>query len=142
MSSLNRRRILIVDDEPFMRATIKHMLRSIGQFEVSEAGDGAAALTLVSEVEPELILCDIGMLPMSGLEFVRRLRGLDDPGLARTQVIMLTANAQERTVKDAARLAISGYLLKPVSPRRLGARMRALFEPTASGLDALLQEWH
>ena len=73
MSDREPPRILIVDDEPFMRTTVKAMLRMIGRFLVMDATDGTDALAKVSSFKPDLIICDIGMTPMGGIEFVDRL---------------------------------------------------------------------
>jgi len=112
-------RILVVDDDPFTRMTIKRMLGLIGQFQVMEAGSGAEALSLVTSFEPNLILCDINMAPMSGLQLVQQLRWSSDPKLNKMPVIMLTGNAVQETVMDAIKLGISGYLVKSLSATRL-----------------------
>jgi two-component system chemotaxis response regulator CheY len=132
MNNPQLRRILIVDDEPFMRATVKQMLRLSGQFTFEEAGDGAAALNAVAEFKPDLVICDNGMVPMTGLDFLKKLRAHEDEALRRTLVIMLTADAKEETLLGAARLKVSGYLVKPVSPKKLGERLRQVFTGSQS----------
>ena len=127
MTDLTGLRILIVDDEPFVRTTIKAALRMIGQFIVSEAADGETALGLVHANKPELVLCDINMQTMSGLEFVRRLRNDDDPTLRDTAVMMVTGRADVLSVQSAGRLKIDGYLVKPISPRQIRARLDVVF---------------
>jgi two-component system, chemotaxis family, chemotaxis protein CheY len=124
MSDVSGPRILLVDDEAFMRRTARSMLRATGRFIVEEAADGAAALALLAWFLPDLVLCDVGMLPMSGMEFVERLRCHTDHTQRGTRVIMLTADANEATILSAAQLQLSGYLLKPVSPKQLGALVR------------------
>jgi CheY-like chemotaxis protein len=121
MSGLRGRRILVVDDERFMRTTIKSMLRAAGYFNVDEAADGAAALSTIDVFRPHLVLCDVAMSPMGGIEFVEKLRCHTDEARRGTRVIMLTANANEETVHLAKRLQLDGYLLKPVSSKQLGA---------------------
>jgi two-component system, chemotaxis family, chemotaxis protein CheY len=120
-------KVLIVDDEPFMRRTIKVMLRVVGRFLVEEADDGASALDLVATFEPDLVLCDIRMPGMSGLQFVEQLRTHPLETLRNTPVLMLTVDAGEATILDAARLKVSGYLVKPVSPKQLGRHINAIF---------------
>lgn len=127
MSNLENLRILIVDDEPFMRSTIKAMLRVVGRFIVSDAEDGETALRLLRTAKPELVLCDIGMQPMNGLQFVERLRNHDNHALRDIAVVMLTGHADEATIHIAADLRINGYLVKPISPRLLGDRLQAVF---------------
>lgn len=88
----------------------------------------ARALILVASFRPDIILCDVGMKPMSGLDFVKRLRGLADLSRADTPVIMVTGRAEEQSVMEAAKLRISGYLVKPVSTKLLAGRIDAIAE--------------
>jgi len=126
MSGLPGPRILVVDDESFMRMTVRSMLRVIGRFNVEEAADGAAALATLAVFRPDLVLCDIGMAPMGGIEFVEKLRRDHDEARRATRVIMLTADANEATILTVVRLRLVGYLLKPVSPKQLGALVRGV----------------
>lgn len=131
MNNLDNLRVLIVDDEPFMRSTIKAMLRIIGKFIVSEAPDGESALRMLPTVKPEVVLCDVNMSPMNGLQFVEHLRQHPDPGLCEIAVVMQTVNDDETTIQSAAHLRINGYLLKPMSPKQLRDRLRAIFRDRA-----------
>lgn len=121
-------RLLILDDEPSLRSTMKLMLRRIGTFDIKDAGDGAAGLLVVASFKPDIILCDVAMEPMSGLDFVKRLRDLADLPRAATPVIMVTGRAEEQSVMEAAKLRISGYLVKPVSTKLLAGRIDAIAE--------------
>ena len=132
MTGLGDLRVLVVDDEPFMRATIKQMLRHIRVTAVEEAGDGQSALDSIAVFKPDLILCDIGMKPMGGLEFVRRLREHPDASRRETSVVMLTVTGDEKVVKEAARLRISGYMVKPISTVQLGARLQSALAQMAA----------
>ena len=116
-------RVLIVDDEPLMRRTIRQMLQVIGISVVQEFADGQSALDALAFFKPDVVLCDIEMAPMTELHFVETLRGHGDAKLRETPVIMLTANAGEGTVNTAARLGNHGYLVKPVSPKQLRTRL-------------------
>jgi CheY-like chemotaxis protein len=119
-------KVLIVDDEAFMRRTIKAMLRVVGRFLVEEADDGDAALALLPTFRPDIVLCDIQMPRVDGLQFVRQLRDHREGDLRETPVLMLTVSADEATILDAARLQLSGYLVKPVSPKLLGSHISAI----------------
>jgi two-component system chemotaxis response regulator CheY len=127
MSVLPHLRILVVDDEPFMRRTIKAMLRVVGRFTIVEAGDGETAFRLLPAARPDVILCDINMEPISGLQFVQRLRTHSDQRMRETAVVMLTVHADEATILAVADLRINGYLVKPSSPKLLGDRLRTIF---------------
>lgn len=129
-------RILIVDDESFVRTTVRRMLRMLGNFEIKDATDGQAALTAVVAFRPQLILCDIRMVPMSGLEFVRQLRTLTESGVAYTRVVMLTGTADESVVANAMQLGISGYLVKPVSALQLRKRIEPILADIRAGAPA------
>lgn len=120
-------KVLIVDDEPFMRRTIKIMLRAVGRFMVDEADDGDTALNLMPIFMPDLVLCDVRMPRLSGLQFVEQLRTHPVECLRNTPVLMLTVDAGEATILNAARLKVSGYLVKPVSPKQLGRHINAIF---------------
>jgi CheY-like chemotaxis protein len=119
-------KVLIVDDEAFMRRTIKAMLRVVGRFLVEEADDGDAALALLPTFRPDIVLCDIQMPRIDGLQFVQQLRNHREGDLRETPVLMLTVSADEATILDAARLQVSGYLVKPVSPKLLGSHISAI----------------
>lgn len=131
MSEAPLLRILIVDDDRFMRITIKTILRAVGRFVVEEADDGADALGKLALFRPDLVLCDVAMAPMGGLELVETLRTRADETERRTRVIMITADASEATIVNAAGLQLSGYLLKPVSPKQVASLFRTIFEAWA-----------
>jgi len=136
VTGLSDLRVLVVDDEPFMRATIRQMLRNLRVAFAEEAGDGQSALDLIAVFKPDLILCDIGMKPMGGLEFVQRLRRHADATLRETSVVMLTVMNGEKVVKEAARLRLSGYLVKPISTAQLGARLQSALAQMAASAKA------
>jgi len=119
--------ILVVDDEAFMRSTLMMVLRAIdNSFTVTMAGDGETALRMISETKPELVLCDVSMEPMDGLEVVTRLRASEaDP--QHTTVMMLTAHDDDATIRRAAGLDVKSYLVKPVSPAQLRDRLETVF---------------
>ena len=133
MNKRENRRILIVDDERFMRSTVRVMLRTIGEFTVEEAADGAAALEALPHFKPDVILCDNSMTPMKGLDFVAKLRDHAEAALRGTPVVMLTGDAKEATLLGAAKLKVSGYLVKPVSAKQLAERLRGILDAPAVG---------
>jgi CheY-like chemotaxis protein len=127
MGTLEGRKILVVDDDLLIRSTIKLILRSIDHFVIAEADDGDVALMQSDGFEPDVVLCDIAMPRMGGLQFVEQLRKHPQPRMHDIPVIILTGNADETTVRDALRLRISGFVVKPVSPKALGAQLHKLF---------------
>lgn len=119
--------ILIIEDDLFIRATLRKMLRSLGCSDVRQAGDGSEALALLEgDWSPGIILCDVRMEPMDGLTFLRELRANTDPQRARLPVIMLTGAIDESVMKSSTDLGVSSYLLKPVSSKMLAEQVTAL----------------
>jgi two-component system, chemotaxis family, chemotaxis protein CheY len=119
-------RILLVEDETFIRHTIRRLLRSLGNPEIREAGDGTEALALLNDgFDPDIIFCDVQMAPMDGFTFLKKVRGFPDVVLAATQVIILTASADLNVVRRFSELGIRSYLLKPVSRKQLAEHIDA-----------------
>jgi two-component system, chemotaxis family, chemotaxis protein CheY len=109
-------RALIVDDSSVMRKIVERSLRQAGLAisQVIEAGNGAEALVAVQNNELDLILCDINMPVMDGLEFVKQLSQL---GKAKTvPVVMITTEGSEGHVVQALSAGARGYIRKPFTP--------------------------
>jgi two-component system, chemotaxis family, chemotaxis protein CheY len=109
-------RALIVDDSSVMRKIVERSLRQAGidLAEVREAGNGAEALAILGEDSVDLILCDINMPVMDGLEFVRQLQAMD--AAKRAPVVMITTEGSESHVVQALSLGARGYIRKPFTP--------------------------
>lgn len=108
-------RILVVDDVATNRDLVATVVRHMGH-EVTEACDGAQALELVRRTRPDLVISDILMPTMDGLEFVSRLRA--DPALAATEVVFHTARYREREAGNLALICgVAQVLLKPCGPQ-------------------------
>lgn len=115
---------LVVEDDAFVRRSLVRMLRAMGFVEIQEASDGEAALkTLKSMPQCGVILCDIGMKPVGGLQFLERLRKEVTGPMAETPVIFITGSADGETVKRAMAMKAAGYVLKPVMPDKLSQRI-------------------
>lgn len=109
-------RILVVDDEPDLRFVIRHYLETAG-YEVVEAGHGGAALQSVHESPPDLVVTDIMMPVMGGVELIRRLRS--DPSTAAIPILVVSGNSE-------LAVAVDGLLAKPFEPRELVQTANAL----------------
>jgi len=109
-------RALIVDDSSVMRKIVERSLRQAGieLSQVLEAGNGAEALSLLAENTVQLILCDINMPIMDGLEFLKALPGVDRAKNA--PVVMITTEGSEAHVVQAISLGARGYIRKPFTP--------------------------
>lgn len=123
-----RHHVLVVDDEPFTRQLIRGLLLQLGVGSVDEAPDGETAMASVLRRRPDLVFCDIHMLPVGGLEFLRSLRSLAIPQIAQTRVVFLTSDAAVDTVHQARDLGVDGYLVKPVSLAAVEQRLARLLQ--------------
>ena len=108
--------ILIADDEAHIVELVRVTLED-DRVRVVEAPDGATALLLAAELEPELIFLDVNLPDLSGLDVCRRLRR--EPRLAGVRIVMLTAAAQQDDITRGLAAGASQYLTKPFSPVRL-----------------------
>ncbi len=118
-----RSRVLIVDDAESIRTLFQRLLASDGHDVVSVA-DGPAALAAVSQQQPDVILLDVAMPVMDGLEVCRRLKG--DPATRLTPVVLVTGQAQLTDRLRGIEAGADEILEKPVHPQELRARVRSL----------------
>ena len=117
-------RALVVDDEtPLAEVVASYLKREL--FEVHLAHDGSSALTLAREVDPDVVVLDIGLPGVDGIEVCRQLRTFSD-----AYVIMLTARDTEMDTVVGLSVGADDYVTKPFSPRELVARIRAVLRRT------------
>jgi DNA-binding response OmpR family regulator len=116
--------ILVVDDEPKIVQLARDYLEHSG-FTVLTAGNGAAALDLVAQRRPDLVVLDLGLPQIDGLEVTRRIRRTGN-----LPIIMVTARDDELDKLLGLELGADDYLTKPFSPRELVARVRAVLRRT------------
>lgn len=107
--------VLIVDDNDMTRETLRVILRSDDYNVVGEATDGDVALDLVSKLKPNIILLDVIMPKVSGIEALKSIR-LISPDVA---ILMVTANKDQETVTEAVKAGISGYIIKPFNAKKV-----------------------
>jgi|SRR5581483_10382135 DNA-binding response OmpR family regulator len=115
--------VLIVDDDPFITRLVQMKVEQLGHVVVT-ANDGEEGLRKAEATHPDLVLLDLMMPRMNGLEMCRRLRAT--PAGRTVPVVMLTAKAQERDVEAGFAAGATDYLTKPFSPRELQTRVRAM----------------
>lgn len=108
-------KILIVDDAAFMRKVIRDALSKSGYAEIFEAVDGTDAVEKFDEIHPDLVLMDITMPNMDGLEALKVIRGKD----ASANVVMCSAMGQEGMVIDAVRSGAKDFIVKPFKADRI-----------------------
>jgi DNA-binding response OmpR family regulator len=117
-------RVLVVEDETDIAGLIKHALERGGDAEVDVVGTGDAALRAVTERVPDLVILDLNLPVLSGVEVCRILRGR--PATSRLPIIMLTARTGEADRVAGLDLGADDYVTKPFSLRELAARVRAV----------------
>jgi CheY-like chemotaxis protein len=116
-------KVVVVDDEHFMRKVVRTMLLSIGISEVHEAADGQAGLELIRRVAPDVVILDWQMPGLDGPAFVRLVRSPATFPYPNLPIIMLTGHGERSRVVEAVKIGVNEFLLKPVSVKALQDRM-------------------
>ncbi len=111
-----RKKILLADDEEDVRDIVRMFLEGEG-YEVVTAYDGLEALSMIEAEHPDLILLDVMMPVMSGIEVARRLRA--NHATSQIPVIMLSAAAQTESIKQCIAAGVKDYVVKPFQPSKL-----------------------
>ena len=114
-------RVMVVDDHPLVRAAVARAIDGPDMTVVAEASTAEEALALAPRIAPDILLLDIALPGMSGVELVRELA----PRLPATKIVMLTVSSADRDVADAMRYGASGYLTKDLAPEALARALRA-----------------
>ncbi len=116
---MSRLRVVIADDQPLMRAGFKTVLEATGTIEVvGEAGDGEEAIRVTEALGPDVVLMDIQMPRLDGIEATRRL--------PRHKVLILTTFGLDEYIVEALRAGASGFLLKDARPQELVGAVKAV----------------
>jgi two-component system chemotaxis response regulator CheY len=121
-------RALIVDDSSVMRKIVERSIRQAGidLAEVREAANGAEGLGVLREQSVDLILCDINMPVMDGLEFLRQLQTVENA--KGVPVVMITTEGSESHVVQALSVGARGYIRKPFTPEQVKEHVSPLLE--------------
>ncbi len=109
-------RVLFVDDEPFVRRVTVDMLKGLGINEVSAAGNGVEAISLMGEHEIDLLITDIQMPEMNGIELIRQVRMGKTPVDQGLRTIVVTSFSSTEVLSSCLLLDINGFLVKPITP--------------------------
>ena len=134
--SIEQLNVLIIEDERHMRMLIRNVLVALGVQDVAEASDGETAVEEMKAFRSDLLLVDLKMEPIGGLEFVRRLRADANNPYRFVPVIMITAYADIDTVAMARDVGITEFMAKPISVTALEQRIQRVLKDSRRFVEA------
>lgn len=108
-------KVLVVDDAAFMRMKIRQTLEDAGHETIGEAENGIEAIQKFVSLKPDVVLLDVAMPEMNGVETLKRLKDIEP----EAKVVMCTAAGQQAIVADAIQYGANGFIVKPFEPRSL-----------------------
>ena len=121
-------KILTVDDNHHMRLLLTEILRAIGVREVHEAANGAEALQVLRNNPIDIVMTDLAMQPLDGIDLVRKLRNANESPNPMVPVIMITGHSTLRRVAEARDVGVTEFLSKPVTARGVIERISRVVE--------------
>jgi CheY-like chemotaxis protein len=121
-------KILLVDDNQHMRILLGEILRAIGVTRLFEASDGAQALQFLRHEQIDIVMTDLAMQPLDGIDFVRLIRNSKDSPQPMIPVIMITGHSTVRRIGEARDAGVNEFLAKPVTARGVIQRISQIIE--------------
>jgi YesN/AraC family two-component response regulator len=119
-------KVLVIDDEHYMRKVVRTLLMSIGVRTIYEAADGMSGLDQIRTMSPDVVIVDCQMPGLDGLGFVRMVRSPDTFPYPDIPIIMLTGHGERSRVIEAMETGVHEFLLKPISSKALADRLTAV----------------
>lgn len=119
-------RLTYIEDEPDIRAIAEFALTEFGNYEVDVCGSGPEALSRTPDFNPDLIILDVMMPDMDGIETFKRLRAI--PQLADTPIVFMTAKAMKHETDQYLKLGATGVIAKPFDPTTLPNHLEAIWD--------------
>lgn len=119
---------LIVEDNAHMRGLLRGVLAELGITEAFEAPDGQRALEMLGRVQPDLVLTDLAMVPMDGIQFTRAVRNSPKSANPYVPIVMVTGHTTREVVLAARDAGVTEFLAKPVTTRNLLLRLAEIAE--------------
>jgi two-component system chemotaxis response regulator CheY len=126
MADLKSKKVLVVDDQKSMRGLVRFALLQMGMEIVDGAESGEEAIKKLTQVRYDLIITDLHMGGISGLGLLKAIRS--HPVLRSTPVIMATSETSSDTVRQAKTAGVDAFILKPVEPNALQARVKSVLK--------------
>lgn len=121
-------KILLVDDNHHMRVLLAEILRALGVKEIYEANDGAEGLQMMRKHAVDIVMTDLSMQPLDGIDFVRLLRNSPDSPNQLAPVIMITGHSTFARVNEARDAGVNEFLAKPLTARGVVERIHQVVE--------------
>jgi len=128
MPGLNSLHVLVVDDNPHMRSIVVAILRGVGIGIVKEASDGADAMEVMRAGVPDIVIVDLNMFPIDGLEFTQMIRTAVDSPFPFVPIIMMTGHTERTKVTAARDSGVNELVAKPISAKTLLDRIVAVID--------------
>ena len=119
---------LVVEDNAHMRSLLRALLNSVGIRDVAEAAHGGSALEVLRQRRSDLVLSDMAMSPMDGLEFTRRVRNDEQSPNPFVPIIMITGHTERHRVEAARDAGVTEFLAKPITAHNLFSRIARIVE--------------
>ena len=127
-SAFENLKVLLVEDNPHMRSLLRSLLNAVGIRDITEAGNGATALEAMRDRKCDLILSDLAMQPMDGLEFTRQLRTAATSPNPFVPIIMVTGHTEKHRVEAARDAGVTEFIAKPITVQSLFSRIAEIVE--------------
>jgi CheY-like chemotaxis protein len=125
---LDQLRILLVDDNHHMRVLLMELLRAVGITKIVEAGDGAEGLQMMRSHPVDIVMTDLAMEPLDGIDFVRLLRNSSDSPNQMIPVIMVTGHLTMRRIQEARDVGVNEFVAKPITARNVLERLQQIVD--------------
>lgn len=116
-------KILLVDDNQYMRLLLAEILRAVGVTRIHEANDGAEGLKMMRDFPIDVVMTDLSMQPMDGIEFVKLLRNSPESPNRMAPVVMITGHSTYARVNEARDAGVTEFLAKPLTARGVVERL-------------------
>lgn len=126
---IKEKTVMVVDDAAFMRTMLTRVIEGAGDYRVEEAPDGESAIRMYDEKRPGLVLLDISMPGINGIEVLKQIMQ-KDPGAC---VVMCSAIGQERMIKEAIENGAADFIVKPFKPEQIAAALSKAYPADRGG---------
>ena len=121
-------KILMVDDNPHMRVLLAEILKAVGVRHLFQAADGAEALEMLRREEIDIVMTDLAMQPLDGIDFCRLVRNSPDSPNPMVPIIMITGHSTLRRIGEARDVGANEFLAKPITARGVIHRITLIVE--------------